>query len=229
MPLVTMINIYLDIETIPAQSSAVRDEIIAGIKAPATHKKPESIAAWLEENRESEGDSAWRKSSFDGAHGHVCVIGWAIDDEPAKELHISGIQDMPQEILLLAAFSAEMDKVCKARPNERPRFIGHNLVEFDLKFLFQRSVVLGVKPSPQIPFQCKPWDDAVYDTMLKWGAHRGGSLDKISKACGLKGKGDIDGSMVWDYVRDGRIDEVAEYCKSDIDMTRALFKRMTFQ
>jgi hypothetical protein len=222
-------NIYLDIETLPAQSKAVRDEFIANVKPPATHKKPETIEAWLLENRESEGDAAWRKTSFDGAQGHVCVIGWAIDDEPARELHISGVQDMAQEILLLAAFSAEIDKVCQARPNERPRFIGHNLVEFDLKFLFQRSVVLNVKPSPQIPFNCKPWGDEVYDTMLKWGSQRGGSLDKISKACGLKGKGDIDGSMVWDYVQAGRIVDVANYCKDDINMTRALYKRMTFQ
>jgi hypothetical protein len=223
------VNIFLDIETLPAQSKAVRDEFIANVKPPATHKKPETIAAWLEENRESEGDAAWRKTSFDGALGHVCVIGWAIDDEPAQELHISGVQDMAQEILLLAAFSAEIDKVCQARRNERPRFIGHNLIEFDLRFLFQRSVVLQVKPSKEIPFICKPWDDSVYDTMQKWGVRVGGSLDKISKACGLKGKGDIDGSMVADYVRDGRILEVAEYCKDDINMTRALFKRMTFQ
>lgn len=222
-------NIFLDIETIPAQDAQVRAEIIANIKPPATHKKQETIDAWMKENQESEGDAAWRKTSFDGALGHVCVIGWAIDDEPARELHISGIHDMPQEILLLAAFSAEIDKVCKARPNERPRFIGHNLIEFDLKFLFQRSIVLNVKPSQQIPFNCKPWDDSVYDTMQRWGAQRGSSLDKITKACGLDGKGDIDGSMVWDYAKDGRIAEIAEYCKADVDLTRNLYKRMTFQ
>jgi hypothetical protein len=232
MPLNNMINFFLDIETIPSQNYSIRDEFIADIKPPATHKKQETIDAWMKENQQIEGDAAWRKTSFDGALGHVCVIGFAIDDEPARELHIPNIDHMEAEILLLAAFSAEIDKVCKARPNERPRFIGHNLVEFDLKFLFQRSVVLNVKPSQQIPFNCKPWDDSVYDTLQKWGKKKdsnfGVSLDKISKACGLKGKGDIDGSMVWDYVASGRIVEVAEYCKDDVNMTRALFKRMTF-
>jgi hypothetical protein len=221
-------NIVLDIETIPSQVPGIKQKFIDEVRPPATHKKQETIDAWMNENQETEGDAAWRKTSFDGALGHVCVIGWAVDDEPAQELHISNINNMADEILLLAAFYAQMDKLCKSRPNERPRFIGHNLVEFDLKFLFQRSVVLNVKPSPQIPFHCKPWDDGVYDTMVKWGTMRGGSLDKITTACGLDGKGDIDGSMVWDYVREGRILEIADYCKDDVNLTRSLFKRMTF-
>lgn len=249
-------NITLDIETIPAQSESIKNKFIEdaklNFKAPSTLTKEQAaidlgltdkdeikftskdsmIARWVAEKGAEAAilaaDEAWRKTSFDGALGHVCVIGWAVDDEPAQELHTSNINNMADEILLLAAFYAEIDKVCKARPNERPRFIGHNLVEFDLKFLFQRSVVLNVKPSPQIPFHCKLWDDGVYDTMVKWGAMRGGSLDKITTACGLAGKGDIDGSMVWDYVREGRILEIADYCKDDVNLTRSLFKRMTF-
>lgn len=224
-----MIEITLDIETIPSQIAGVRDEFITNIRPPATYKKQETIDAWLLDNREIEGDAAWRKTSFDGALGHVCVIGWAIDDAPAKELHLLNIGCLANEADLLLNFYAEIDGVCAERPNERPIFIGHNLIEFDLKFLFQRSVVLGVKPSIHIPFNCKPWDESVYDTMLRWGSQRGGSLDKITKACGLGGKGDIDGSMVWDYLKDGRIDEVAEYCKDDVNLTRALYKRMTFK
>ncbi|WP_284692740.1 3'-5' exonuclease, partial [Escherichia coli] len=42
--------------------------------------------------------------------------------------------------------------------NIPPVFIGHNIAEFDLKFLFQRAVVLGVKPPKVIPFGARPWD-----------------------------------------------------------------------
>ncbi len=53
-------------------------------------------------------------------------------------------------------------------------------------------------------------------------------MAKICKALGIDGKGDIDGSKVWDYVQAGRIAEVAEYCKGDISRTLAMYKRFNF-
>jgi len=219
-------NIYLDIETCPSQSPEVKAEILAGIKPPATHKKADTIAAWMAENAATEGEIAWRKTSFDGGLGHICVIGFAVDSGDAESLYHADWH--ANEAAMLKVFYDEIDAICKEHPNERPVFIGHNLIDFDLRFMFQRSVVLGVKPSYHMPFNCKPWDESVYDTMQRWGARAGGSLDKITKACGLDGKGDIDGSMVWDYVRDGRISDIATYCQNDVDLTRKLHKRMTF-
>lgn len=219
-------NIYLDIETCPAQNPAVRDDIAKTIEPPGNISKAETIAAWHAEKKPGLIEEAWRKTSFDGAVGHVCVIGLAFDDAPPIALW----QDnwLTDEHDVLRELFGTIDFHVAKHPNVRPTFIGHNLVEFDLRFLFQRCVVLGVKPSRHIPFGCKPWDDCVYDTMARWGARVGGSLDRITKAIGLEGKGDIDGSMVWDYVRDGRIGEIAEYCKHDVALTRSLHKRMTF-
>lgn len=218
--------ITIDLETCPAQNPAVREEIAATISHPANISKAETIAAWHAEKKPAAVEEAWRKTSFDGAHGHICVVGLAFDDEPAQAIYSDSWHADEAQVLqdLFARLNARIEQ----HPNVRPRFVGHNLVEFDLRFLFQRCVVLGVRPSPHIPFAAKPWDDSVYDTMVRWGARAGGSLDKIAKALGLAGKGNIDGSKVWDYVRDGRIAEVADYCKNDIDLTRALYRRMTF-
>lgn len=249
-------NIFIDLETIPSQNPEVKAEFLKSaqenIKAPSTLTKEQAaidlgitdkddikftskdsmLAKWVEvkgaEAAILAADESWRKTSFDGGLGHICVIGWAIDDQPTKELHIHSIDDITSELIIISEFSNIINKLCAERPNERPRFIGHNLIEFDLQFLFRRHVVLNVKPSPHIPFNARPWDDSVYDTMQKWGGTRGGSLNKITKACGLESKGDIDGSMVFDYVRDGKIIEVAEYCRHDVEITRNLFKRMTF-
>jgi hypothetical protein len=218
--------ITLDIETCPSQSPEVRAEFLANVKPPATYKKSESIAEWMNENAEAEAETAWRKTSFDGALGHICVVGVAIDDQQPQSIYSDDWH--ADEANVLRQLFSLIDATCMAHPNVRPTFIGHNLIEFDLRFMFQRCVVLGVKPSRFIPFNCKPWDDHVFDTMQRWGARAGGSLDKITRAIGLEGKGDIDGSMVWDYVRDGRIAEVAEYCKHDVALTRDLYKRMTF-
>jgi hypothetical protein len=219
--------ITLDIETCPSQSAELRAEFLANVKAPAQYKKPESIAEWLKENAEAEAEAAWRKTSFDGAYGHVCVIGIAVDDEAPQAIYSADW--LADEANVLRQLFSLVDSVCATHPNVRPPFVGHNLVEFDLRFLFQRAVVLGVKPSRHIPFSAKPWDDSVYDTMARWaGIKDRVKLDKLAKACGLSGKGDIDGSMVWNYVRDGRIAEVAEYCCHDVSLARAIYRRMTF-
>ena len=113
--------------------------------------------------------------------------------------------------------------------------IGHNVAAFDLRFLMQRHIINGVRPHVVIgrAAQAKPWEqDKVFDTLIQWagnGAKAGGSLDKLCKAMSISSPKDgIDGSMVWDFVRDGRIDEVAEYCARDVAATRTLHRRMTF-
>lgn len=227
-----MTRVYFDIETCPAQNPEVRAELLAAVKPPTTYKKPESIAEWMKENAKAEAEAAWRKTSFDGALGHICVIGVAIDDEPPMPIYADAW--LADEAKVLRAFFEYIDTRISARPNVRPTFIGHNIIEFDFRFLFQRAVMLGVRPSKYIPFNAKPWDDNVFDTMARWaGARDRVKLDKLAKAMGLQLKGseigeEIDGSKVWDFVRDGRIADVAKYCAGDIERTRGIHKRMTF-
>jgi predicted PolB exonuclease-like 3'-5' exonuclease len=60
------------------------------------------------------------------------------------------------------------------------------------------------------------------------GAKKTISLDKLCLALSLPGKGEHTGADVWPMVKAGRLDDVAEYCKSDVQKTRAVFDRMTF-
>ena len=65
------------------------------------------------------------------------------------------------------------------------------------------------------------------DTMIKWAGATGRiSLDRLCRALGPPGKGGFDGSMVWDAVKNGRIDEVVEYCDDDIRRLRCAHRRM---
>jgi len=51
-------------------------------------------------------------------------------------------------------------------------------------------------------------------------------LDEISRIMGLPGKPDgLDGSQVDAYYRAGRIQEIADYCKSDVINTYRLWLR----
>ena len=109
---------------------------------------------------------------------------------------------------------------------DKPLWAAHNGCGFDFRFLWQRCVIRGIKPCIPIPYNSKPWE--AVDTLFLWkGINKaGGSLDAICKAFGIPGKGDMDGSKVWDAVKEGRIKEVAEYCRDDVNKLRQIHKRM---
>ncbi|PUA19616.1 ribonuclease H-like domain-containing protein [Glaciimonas sp. PCH181] len=221
-------NFVIDIETCPSQDPSVKAAIAATIAPPGNISKAETIDLWNKEKKPGAVEDAWRRTSFDGSRGHICVIGVAVDDADPVAL-CAGAHWYENEAYVLTQLFEFIDAECAKHPNVRPTFIGHNVIDFDLRFIFQRAVILGVTPSRHIPFAARPWDDAVYDTMTRWSGTKDRiKLDHLAKALGLSGKGDIDGSMVWDYVNSGRIDEVAQYCCDDVSMTRDVHRRMTF-
>lgn len=234
-------NIYLDIETIPGQAPAVREMIAETITPPANMSKPETIAKWWAEQSETAIEEAWRKTSLDGAFGHIAVIGYAINDaEPVTIYHdLYGAPEVERD-MLGTFFSAIAEAGSRTlaggtRSDTTPTFIGHNVLDFDLRFIFQRAVMLGIRPPSCIPFDAKPWDKTVFDTMTAWaGARNLVSLDKLCRAFGIDTKGseigeEIDGSNVWDFVREGRIADVARYCAGDVERVRQIHRRLTFQ
>lgn len=212
-----MINVYLDIETIPCQSAEYRTRVREGIKPPGTIKKPESILQWLEENAETATDEAVAKTSFDPAYGHICCIGWAIGDDPVQSLSAPTVSD---EADILRGFFDALPKMGMAK------FIGHYITSFDLRFIMCRAIVLGVKIPSIWPRDPKPWDQSVFDTMVAWaGARATISQDRLCEALDLPGKGDFDGSMVAAAWANGEHDRIAEYCRSDVETVRAIHRR----
>lgn len=210
-------TIFIDIETIPAQSPEVIEKYKAAVKAPGNIKKPESIAAWLEEHRDSAAQEAIAKTSFDPAAGHICTIGWAVDDDEADVAHATSVE---QERDVIEAFFGALTAF------HRYTFVGHNVAGFDLRFIVCRAVVLGIKIPRCIPRDPKPWDKTVFDTMMAWAGARGTiSMDRLCEALGLPGKDDFDGSMVAEAWANGEHERIAEYCKSDVGKTRAIWQR----
>jgi predicted PolB exonuclease-like 3'-5' exonuclease len=118
-------------------------------------------------------------------------------------------------------------------------------MDFDLRFLLQRSIILGVKPSWNRfqEFGKKPWEMGkylsfarysnlpIFDTMQEWsnwGSQKVG-LEHVALALGIPTpKEGIDGSEVWNFYKDGKINDICEYCKRDVETTRAVYNRMTF-
>ena len=223
-----MKNQYLviDIETIPCQRQDVREYIAKTVKPPATFKKAESIAAWHKEQGPEAIEEAVSKTGLDGAFGQVCVVGLALDENKSEVIY--GLD----EAVLLKQLNDKLNAI-PASMHNAITLVGHNLQGFDIRFLWQRYVVNGIRPHAIInaSVNAKSWDAKVYDTMTQFAGYGNRiSLDKLCLALGIESpKGDMDGSMVGQYVADGRIAEVAAYCLKDVAATREAYKRMTFR
>lgn len=222
-------NITFDIETIPCQLPGILEELKAAVQAPAQHKKPESIAEWLKENRDAEAESALLKTSFDGGLGQIVCIGWAIDNDVACSVQAADLSAQAEAEVLRAWFDS-VGPLYTGNHGTKPVLIGHNHVGFDIPFMWKRCMVHGIRPPSWFPRNPKPWSDSVIDTMLLWDPTQraGGSMDRLCRLLGIPGKDGISGADVWPMVKAGDIDGVARYCRDDVERTRALFKRMTF-
>lgn len=222
--------IYIDIETLPSSRQDIKDDIRLNISALANYSKPESIKKWIEENGESEFDKQYRKTALDGLYGEIFSIAWALGDEEPQAVSTVG----KTEADMLRSFFAELSMTTDKHDQRIgiSKWVGHYVTGFDLRFIWQRCVINGVRPTVKIPYDAKPWDGSVFDTKVAWtgvGSYTGaGNLDAICKAFNLPGKGDIDGSKVYDYWLEGRYDEIIEYNKDDVIKCRELYKRMNF-
>ena len=213
-----MSNIYIDLETIPTQLP-LADELI-DVKPPGNITKAETLAKWEEETRPEKEAEAKSKLALDGLSNHIIAFGVAIDNYKPTVLMPNKIED---EADCINEALTHIKNMCGDFGNI---WIGHNIINFDLSVIKKRCIILGIKPPLKIPFDSKPWDDAVYDTMLKWDAKNYTSQDKICKALGIECKSEMDGSMVYDYWRQGKRDEIREYCAEDVYAMREIHKRM---
>lgn len=207
-------KLFFDIETIPADETlkdvaieqAIQKEFKKNSKVKSSPKKRENLYRW---------------TSISGDFGKIFCIGYAIDDQPVEI--IKG-----DETEILGKWWQIADK--------SDLFIGHNIMDFDLRFIFKRSIVNKIKPAARhlnLSF-ARYRNFPIYDTMReweKWNTQSFISLDTLAKALTLESSkdGGIDGSKVYDYFLMGKYDEIYEYCKRDVTLTRQIYKRMVFE
>lgn len=210
--------LYFDIETIPDQSERALDKARERVTPPGNIKKQESIDTWMAENQERAARDLLHKTCFDGGAGHVCTIGWAIND---GEVHVEHAESVGEERDILSAFF-------RAVPRSGCTLVGHNVLGFDIPFLTKRAVILGVElpPDNSWPRDPKPWSRGVFDTMTAWaGARDMISMNRLCGHLGIIGKTDFDGSMVAEAWAEGRHMTIAEYCDDDVRRTRAIHQK----
>lgn len=107
--------------------------------------------------------------------------------------------------------------------------VGHNIIGFDLPFIFQRCLVNNIPVQPFVDlseFHVR----GVFDTMHRWwlGAKRFVSLDDIAWSLGIESSktAEAEGSKVFEMYQAGKLPQIREYNLNDIRVTRKVYERM---
>lgn len=249
-----MINIALDIETVPGQDPNLFDTYlqrqIAVFKPPSSltmkqalidlnidpkHNtlgvKSSVIEHWVECFRESKSkelaDKEWRKTALNGFYGEVISIAAICDQELYSDYR--ELKGPISEETLISNFFKWVRHKCKLKAHQAtPYFIGHNIL-FDILFLYRRAVKLHLYRGFELPFF-----NGIHNRHFFCNSQavclRGDRISQndLAKACGIELKpGDIDGSKVWDFVLRGDEKRVNEYNEYDVNTVVKIYNRLT--
>lgn len=192
--------LFFDIETIPTEESLRH----SGLLEPQMHLDEAEVV---------------KRLSLSAATAQILCLAYAL--EPPIDSAVVVLNGTEREILQSFWELA----------TEANLFVGHNVLEFDLRFIYQRSIIHRIKPSRELPF-ARFRNSPIFDTMhewSKWGREHV-SLDLLSRALGIPSpKECLDGSQVYPYYRAGKLAEICEYCKCDVDTVRRVYRRLTFE
>jgi|SaaInlStandDraft_5_1057022.scaffolds.fasta_scaffold04658_6 hypothetical protein len=209
--------IFIDIETSPTINLEVIKRLRSKIHPPANYKNDDAIKKWWAINGEAKEKEVVNKTALDGLYGSIRCIGFAVDNE---EPDVTTGSEKEQ---LIAFFKLLEDE--KKSDGFVPDVVGHNVKDFDLKFIYHRAIVHNIlTPELFTKHYLDRYSDYVQDTMRIWAGWNGTvSLENLAQ--GLLGKGKSgNGSDVFAMSDE----ECAEYCKDDVRLTREVFHKMTF-
>lgn len=200
-----MNKMFLDIETLPA--------------AEEQHELLREFHKERKEKGKFEGsfEDYLAQTGFNGAFGRIFCISYALNNTTVQNI-------CKEEKLMLNDFWSIAKNV--------DLFVGYNIFDFDLKFIYQRSAILGVRPTRELPF-ARYRNVPIYDVMCEWSKWSNQdriSLDLLAQAFNFSSpKEGMDGSQVFDYFKAGKYKEICEYCNRDVETTRKIYKKLTFE
>lgn len=177
-------------------------------------------------------DEEYRRMALDGKYGRLLCIGLIIEqDNQVVHRGVLGRDKQTMRFHLDEARTLRaLWKLLKDFSRYHGLFIGHNILDFDLHFLYQRSIIRRVKPSVEACFT-RFRKQPVFDCMWEFSYwKRRISLNELAKVLGLKSSKDdeVNGSRIYDLFLQDRHQEIADYCIRDVELTRSIYHRLTF-
>lgn len=188
------------------------------------------------EDAQMEAERVYQLGALSAATGRIISIavhagpipGLDFGGEQAQTERVFGIdvdgneQDEKESLLTFLDFLRDFDP-------ESDEIVGHNIIGFDLPFIFQRCLVHCISAKPLVDlgeYRVR----GVFDTMHHWwlGARKYASLDDIAWALGIESSktATAEGSKVFDLYQAGKLAEIRDYNLNDVRVTRKVYERM---
>ncbi|MCX7217009.1 MAG: 3'-5' exonuclease [Burkholderiales bacterium] len=152
------------------------------------------------------------------------------DDEGFRVRSLGGLDDA--EPKLIQDFYRIVERYT-------PQLVSWNGGGFDLPVLNYRALIHGINAA-------RFWEMGDEDRDFKWNNYlsryhtrhldlmdhlamytgrANAPLDDLAKLCGFPGKMGVDGSQVWSLYQEGRLQEIRDYCETDVVNTYLVYCR----
>ena len=200
------------------------------------HMRVEQQQRYLEDIA-AEEERCYALGSLNATSGRVLSIAVHVGAIPGLEFpglgpeaseHVFGIDKDGYEEDEKSALQAFLNLMKDFDP-DCDELVGHNIISFDLPFIFQRCLAHSLKARPFVNLSDYNVR-GVFDTMHRWwlGSRRNVSLDDIAWALGIESSktADVEGSKVFDLYQAGKLDLIREYNLNDVRVTRKVYERM---
>lgn len=209
-------HLYIDIETLPplGWTEKQRTDYVAS-KVPATHKRPETVAAWCVENFDRE----WNRAALDWRVSRIACIGVVLDDgRDVRGMTFLGGTDNDNERRMLT----ELEWWLREHNAWSAHIVGHNVLGFDLPRLHLTAARLRHNLAAWFHDVNAEHRKMVTDTMfMAFPSRERVSLADLSELLGLEGKTG-HGSEVHPMWLAGKKDAIMAYCLNDVLLTRSI-------
>ncbi|CAN5611252.1 hypothetical protein BH20ACI3_BH20ACI3_26770 [soil metagenome] len=185
----------------------------------------------------AEEERCYQLGALSATSGRIVCL--AVHVGPVPGLEIEGLEHSQREhVFGIDADGFEHDErraltafltLLKDFDPDTDEIVGHNILGFDLPFIFQRCLVNNISVRPLIDlseFHVR----GVFDTMHHWwlGSKRHVSLDDIAWALGIESSktAEAEGSKVFQMYQADKLAEIREYNLNDVRVTRKVYERM---
>jgi hypothetical protein len=170
--------------------------------------------------------------------GKVIAIGmWHVEKqrglvllEGASTLEEYDWEKVPHSKIFRGSETELLRKFWEIVGKKRPRLVSYNGRGYDGPILMIRSAQLGLAPSVQlVPYRYDLSEHCdLFDVLgFQGGRRENYSLDYWCRRFDIESpKGSIDGSQVARAYRDGRIEDIGEYCLRDVRATAELYSKL---
>ena len=185
----------------------------------------------------AEEERVYQLGSLNATSGRILSI--AVHVGPVPGFPVDGLSQQPgehafgidadgheeNEAAALKGFLALMSDF----DSECDLLVGHNIIHFDLPFIFQRCLANNIAVKPFIDLS-EFNVQGVYDTMRGWwlGSRNRVALDDVAWALGIESSktAEVEGSRVFELYQAGKLAEIREYNLNDVRVTRKVYERM---